>query len=146
LECGQGIYPGKFTANLLASFDEVKKMVGAQIAGAQNFVPLQLLDARGEGRFRGEDENLDPPGGHIPGAVNCPYPNHFKSDGTFKSAQELRAMYRHLEGKALIASCGSGVTACHLILALEIAGIRNVRLFVESFSGWSRTPGLPVEK
>ncbi len=140
LECGQGIYPGKFDHSRVISFDEVKLIVEK----TPRHTPI--LDARGEGRFRGEAENLDIPGGHIPGAHNFPYANNLKADQTFKTPEALRQIYGSLQGAKPIASCGSGVTACHLILALEIAGIKDVRLFVESYSGWCRTPGLPIKK
>ena len=104
-----------------------------------------LLDARAPERYRGEVEPLDPRAGHIPGAVNAPYGENLrgKDDPRFRAADELRARYRGLgaeNGSEVVVSCGSGVTACHDALALELAGLGLPRLYVGSFSEWSRAP------
>lgn len=105
-----------------------------------------LLDARAPERYRGEHEPLDPQAGHIPGAVNLPSAAVLGPDGRHRSARELRELVSGLgvqEGTAVAATCGSGVTAAHLVAALEIAGV-PAALYPGSFSAWSNTPGRPV--
>jgi len=104
-----------------------------------------LTDARAPERYRGEVEPVDPRPGHIPGAVNAPVAGNLR-EGRFRPAPELRALYEKLGAgeRELIASCGSGVTACHTLLALELSGLPPGRLYVGSFSDWSSTPELPV--
>ncbi len=97
-----------------------------------------LLDARAAARYRGEIEPLDPVAGHIPGARNLPLTDLLNPDGTFRSADELAAVFDHaVVGSAapVAASCGSGVTACHLILAGATVG-RTIALYPDSYSGW----------
>lgn len=104
-----------------------------------------LLDARAPERYRGEVEPIDRVAGHIPGAVNAPFGDNL--DGArFKQPAALRELYSRLGADAaseIIASCGSGVTACHDLLALELAGYRNTRLYVGSWSDWS-SAGEPI--
>lgn len=105
-----------------------------------------VMDARAPDRYRGEVEPVDKRAGHIPGAVNAPFSGNLK-DGRFRSAEELRAIYQRLgAGRAseIIASCGSGVTACHTLLALELAGLRDAKLYVGSWSDWSSQPDAPI--
>jgi GNAT superfamily N-acetyltransferase len=109
-------------------------------------VPV-LVDARASERFRGELEPIDAVAGRIPGAVNVPTSTNLRADGTFRSADELRALYAAagVTGDAEVAAyCGSGVTAIHDILAMEIAGIRAA-LYPGSWSGWITDPDRPVE-
>ena len=108
-------------------------------------VPV-LVDARAPERYRGEVEPIDPVAGHIPGAVNVPTTTNLRADGTFRSPEELRALYaaagvRGDEETAVC--CGSGVTAVHDIIALELAGIRAA-LYPGSWSGWITDPDRPV--
>ena len=108
-------------------------------------VPV-LVDARAAQRYRGETEPIDPVAGRIPGAVNVPTTTNLRSDGTFRSAAELRALYAAagVTGDAEVAAyCGSGVTAIHDILAMEIAGIRAA-LYPGSWSGWIADPERPI--
>ena len=104
-----------------------------------------LTDARAPERYRGEVEPVDPRAGHIPGAVNAPVAGNLR-DGRFLPAPELRALYERLGAgeREVIASCGSGVTACHTLLALELSGLPPGRLYVGSFSDWSSRPEAPV--
>lgn len=108
-----------------------------------------LLDARAPERYRGVTEPIDPRPGHIPGALNAPYTQNLTSgpNPVFLPAGDLRARYRALvgEGTRPVVYCGSGVTACHDLLALEVAGIAG-RLYAGSFSEWSSDPILPVER
>ena len=110
---------------------------------------LLLLDARAPERFRGEVEPIDPVAGHIPGARNRPYTQNLNADGTFKHPAFLRAEFEAvLDGvshDAVVHQCGSGVTACHNILAMEIAGINGTRLYPGSWSEWSADPSRPIE-
>jgi len=94
---------------------------------------MVIVDARAADRFRGENETLDPVGGHIPGARNRPFAQNLTADGMFKSAQELREAYAQLlagaEPGRIVHQCGSGVTACHNLLAMEHAGLTGSRLY-----------------
>ncbi|WP_043446170.1 sulfurtransferase [Arthrobacter sp. L77] len=104
-----------------------------------------ILDARAGERFRGEHEPIDPRAGHIPGAVSAPTADNLGEDGCFRSAEELRRRFRALgagRGRTAV-YCGSGITAAHEIVALDIAGI-DAALFPGSWSQWSTTEGLPV--
>jgi thiosulfate/3-mercaptopyruvate sulfurtransferase len=107
-----------------------------------------LLDARAAPRFRGESEPLDRAAGHIPGARNRPFSQNLAPDGRFKSADELRAEFGTLLGdhapRDVVHMCGSGVTACHNLLAMEAAGLRSSRVFAPSWSGWVSDPARPV--
>ena len=106
-----------------------------------------LLDARAPERYRGEVEPIDPVPGHIPGAVNLPFAE-LAPDGRFLAPDELRARFEAAgaaPGRELVAYCGSGVTACVLLLAAEVAGVEPGRLYPGSWSEWSGR-GLPAER
>lgn len=107
-----------------------------------------LLDARAEERFTGDREPLDPVAGHVPGARNRPYEDNLALSGDFLPPEELAEEYRGLlSGRApsaVIHMCGSGVTACHNILAMEIAGLTGSRLYAGSWSEWITDPARPV--
>ncbi|WP_328878659.1 sulfurtransferase [Streptomyces sp. NBC_00299] len=105
-----------------------------------------LLDARAGERYRGEVEPIDPVGGHIPGALSAPTNENVVADGRFRPAGELAARFKALgaaEGAAVGVYCGSGVSAAHQVLALEVAGI-PAALYVGSWSEWSSDPSRPV--
>ncbi len=101
-----------------------------------------VIDVRAAERFRGDTEPLDPVAGHIPGALNLPFAENLDADGRFLDAATLRARYEAaLDGAdpaAAIVSCGSGVTACHGLLAMERAGLGGAALYVGSWSEWCR--------
>ncbi len=101
-----------------------------------------IIDVREAYRYRGEGEPFDLVAGHIPGAVNLPYFDNLDSAGFFKSADELRRYFvnaiKEHGSKPVIVHCGSGVTACHTLLAMEEAGITGASLYVGSWSEWSR--------
>ncbi len=107
-----------------------------------------VIDARSADRFRGENETLDLVGGHIPGALNRFFKNNLAADGRFKPAADLRGEYVELLGAALphhvVHQCGSGVTACHNLLAMEIAGLTGSRLYPGSWSEWCSDARRPV--
>jgi thiosulfate/3-mercaptopyruvate sulfurtransferase len=110
---------------------------------------MLLLDARSEERFAGQNETLDPVGGHIPGAINRFFMDNLDDAGVyFKSAEELREEFDALLGgqkpEAVVQQCGSGVTACHNILAMEVAGLRGSLLYPGSWSEWCADPSRPV--
>ena len=109
-----------------------------------------LIDARSPDRFRGENETLDPVGGHIPGALNRFFKNNLAADGAFKPAAELRAEFAGLLDAELphrvVHQCGSGVTACHNLLAMEIAGLPGSKLYPGSWSEWCSDPQRPVAR
>jgi thiosulfate/3-mercaptopyruvate sulfurtransferase len=108
-----------------------------------------LVDARAAPRYRGEQEPIDPKAGHVPGAVNRPFSAKVTPAGRFRPAAELRAeLLELLQGRdatRLVAMCGSGVTACHLLLALEVAGLPGGRLYAGSWSEWIRDPTRPIK-
>lgn len=107
-----------------------------------------VIDARSADRFRGENESLDPVGGHIPGALNRFFKNNLAADGRFKPADELREEFADLLGAVepaqVVHQCGSGVTACHNLLAMEIAGLNGSKLYPGSWSEWCSNPQRPV--
>ncbi len=113
------------------------------VAGWRDDPGRKLLDVRSAERWRGEVELLDPVAGHIPGSVNLPWNDNLAPDGRFKPPEALRAQYEALlDGTPpgqLTVHCGSGVTACHTLLALEAAGLPGAALYVGSWSEWCRS-------
>lgn len=109
---------------------------------------ITLIDARGRARYAGEVEPLDPVAGHVPGAINRPFEQNLTAQGVFLSADELRARFAAYASKPqqVVHMCGSGVTACHNLLAMEIAGLRGSRLYAGSWSEWIRDPARNVKK
>jgi len=109
----------------------------------------RLLDARAPERYRGAVEPIDPVAGHIPGAVNYPYKRSLQPDGTFRPPAEVRASLETVLGEAApidaAAYCGSGVAACHVVLAAEVAGLPGLKLYPGSWSEWIADPRRPVE-
>jgi thiosulfate/3-mercaptopyruvate sulfurtransferase len=107
-----------------------------------------LVDARAAPRYRGEQEPIDSKAGHVPGARNRPFSANVTAAGRFRPAAELRADFTELlAGRTpdqLIAMCGSGVTACHLLLAMDVAGLAGGRLYAGSWSEWIRDPSRPI--
>lgn len=108
----------------------------------------RLLDARAPERFAGKVEPLDARAGHVPGARNHPFATNLTSDGLFGAPEELRRRYEQSQAGVsddhTIVMCGSGVTACHLLLAMEHAGKPGARLYAGSWSEWIRDPRRPV--
>jgi thiosulfate/3-mercaptopyruvate sulfurtransferase len=119
-----------------------------QAAGLAQGPAARLLDARAPQRYRGEVEPLDPVAGHIPGALNYPYPRSVQPDGTFRPAAEVRAELEAVLGQTppsrAATYCGSGVTACHVILAAEHAGLPGLQLYPGSWSEWCADPARPI--
>ena len=119
----------------------------ADVAAAQAAGDL-LVDVRAAPRYRGEQEPIDPKAGHVPGARNRPFSANVTQEGRFRRPAELRAeLAELLDGRTpdrLVAMCGSGVTACHLLLAMEVAGLPGGRLYAGSWSEWIRDPSRPI--
>lgn len=107
-----------------------------------------LVDARAADRYRGENETIDPVGGHIPGALNRFFKDNLQADGRFKTASELHAEWRAIlpDPAKAIMQCGSGVTACHNLLALEVAGLPGAALYPGSWSEWCADTARPVAR
>jgi thiosulfate/3-mercaptopyruvate sulfurtransferase len=136
------VHPVRFDAGAIADADDAAR------AAAD---PAQLLlDARALPRFRGEVEPIDPVAGHVPGARNRPFADNLAADGRFKPAATLREEFDAvLAGRAADAAvlmCGSGVTACHNLLAMAHAGLPGARIYAGSWSGWIGDPGRPVAR
>ena len=114
--------------------------VQANIASAAN----TLIDARGPDRYDGSAETIDPVGGHIPGAINLPFAGNLDANGCFKPAEALRTRFAAaIGGKPVIHQCGSGVTACHNLLAMKHAGLPEGVLYGGSWSEWIEDPTRP---
>ena len=132
-------YPARFDPAAIAHADEVLSRLGEPTGW--------LFDVRAAERFRGEVEPLDPVAGHVPGALNHPFSQSLR-DGRFKSSAELRdqlaPMLSGRKPEEVVVMCGSGVTACHLLLALEHAGLQGARVYAGSWSGWISDPSRPV--
>ncbi|MEO6079780.1 MAG: sulfurtransferase [Steroidobacteraceae bacterium] len=109
---------------------------------------ITLVDARPADRFAGRNETVDPVAGHVPGAVNLPFTGNLTPTLKFQDAAQLRRRWAQLLDQPalppIVAMCGSGITACHNLLALELAGYRGARLYAGSFSEWITDPARPV--
>ena len=138
--------PAPVPTTYRAEFDMKRILDSEQVADALRAGDL-LIDARAAARFRGDEEPIDRVAGHVPGAVNRPFIDNL-ANGRFKSpsqlADEFRALLGALPPNRAIAMCGSGVTACHNLLAMERAGLPGARLFAPSWSGWISDPARPV--
>lgn len=113
-----------------------------EVENARNNSDNIVIDVRDENRFEGLTEPLDLIAGHIPGAINVPFSENLNDDGFYKSAETLHEKYSAILGETkpgnVIVHCGSGVTACHTLLAMDYAGIEIPKLYVGSWSEWSR--------
>lgn len=155
-----GGYPAWLAADYPVT-DEVAQVIPGNFSGQPDLsmiLPLQqvaefattglLIDARSAERYRGEQEPIDPVAGHIPGAVNRPLQQNLTADGLFKSKTVLQQEWRYFMGdyqpQQVAHYCGSGVTACHNLLAMEHAGLSGSKLYPGSWSEWIRDPQRPV--
>jgi thiosulfate/3-mercaptopyruvate sulfurtransferase len=129
-------YPGDRWIRPMVTLEEVDRL--------RRDPDWKVLDARSRPRYLGETEPIDPVAGHIPGALNLPFAENLDPQGRFKDAEALRRMYEaFLAGTPadhLVVHCGSGVTACHTLFALERAGLNGAALYVGSWSEWCRNP------
>ncbi len=129
---------------------DYKKLLetGEIVAAGENCRDLRLVDARESARFRGEAEPLDRVAGHIPGALNLPFSASLDGDGCWKERAELKRTWGMVLGGNLeppcSVMCGSGVTACHLVISALLAGLREPRVYVGSWSEWIADPCRPV--
>ncbi|HZT03803.1 MAG TPA: sulfurtransferase [Steroidobacteraceae bacterium] len=134
-------------ADMVVSTSEIEGLIGSgEIAAADQV----LIDARSAERFAGRGETIDPVAGHIPGARNHPFADNLDSTGRFLDRGTLRERFANsLAGvppDAAICMCGSGVTACHNLLAMEVAGLEGARLYAGSWSEWIRDPKHPIAR
>jgi thiosulfate/3-mercaptopyruvate sulfurtransferase len=138
--------PAIFQPNI----DPAAVIGSAEIAALLRDPRRLLVDARAAERFAGTVEPIDAVAGHIPGAVNHPFSINLAADGRFLAAEELRRRWQQdLAGRTpanLVAMCGSGVTACHNLLSLEVAGLPGAKLYAGSWSEWIRDPERPVSR
>lgn len=128
---------------LTRQVDVTQVLVSLNAAADQTF---QVVDARAADRFRGENETIDPIGGHIPGAVNRFFKDNLDANGLFKLPQQLREEWlsKIRDPQSAVMQCGSGVTACHNLLALEVAGLSGAALYPGSWSEWCADASRPV--
>ena len=121
-----------------------------EVIDAQFKVNTTLIDARSKERYLGIKDPVDPIAGHVPGAISHPLGNNLDKNGFFKTPDELKLNFSKLLGDnnstELISMCGSGITACHNILAMEIAGLKGVKLYVGSWSEWITDSSRPIAK
>jgi thiosulfate/3-mercaptopyruvate sulfurtransferase len=148
--CGQAPAPAPAPVQMPARVDARAVVSSDEVAGLLEDGRGLLIDARAAERFAGTVEPIDPVAGHIPGAVNHPFSANLRDDGRFLPPAELERRWRERLGGVApadtIAMCGSGVTACHNLLAMEIAGLSGARLYAGSWSEWIRVPEHPVAR
>jgi thiosulfate/3-mercaptopyruvate sulfurtransferase len=139
--------PDRGEGSFAARPSRVPVVDAAQVLATRGDGGTQLIDARAPERYEGRVEPIDPVAGHIPGAVNRFWQSNLEQ-GRFKSPQQLRAEFDALLGgrapEQVIHACGSGVTAAHNVLAMEIAGLTGSALYAGSWSEWIRDPSRPV--
>src|SRR5207247_6497297 len=135
-------FTGSARSEMSVAADEVTKLSQSR--------DWRLIDARAPERYRGDSEPIDRIAGHIPGAANHFFKWNLDEDGAFRSPEELRRRLDEVVGavptERVVCYCGSGVTACHNLLALEHAGLRGAKLYPGSWSEWSSDPSRPIEK
>jgi thiosulfate/3-mercaptopyruvate sulfurtransferase len=145
LQAGQ---PPPGTRHFTPHVDPTAVLSSEQVAAALKDSQRLLVDARAAERYTGAVEPIDAVPGHVPGAVNHPFTGNLAPDGRFLPSHELRRRWeQRLAGASpekLIAMCGSGVTACHNLLSLEVAGLSGGKLYAGSWSEWIRDPNRPV--
>lgn len=134
------VFAARPRSDMIATADDV-----AARAAASDW---RVIDARAPERYRGEVEPIDRVPGHVPGAINVPYLGNIAADGTFRRSEELGARFRDalagVKPDHAICYCGSGVTACHNLLALALIGNLDAKLYVGSWSEWSADASRPV--
>lgn len=124
------------------------RLTAADVEMWRQLPSRRLVDARAPERYRGETEPLDRVAGHIPGALNHYYKNNLNPDGTFRAPEQLRAQFQAVLGEVPVENtamyCGSGVSAAHNLLAMEVAGLPGARIYPCSWSEWCADPSRPV--
>jgi thiosulfate/3-mercaptopyruvate sulfurtransferase len=138
------VFSGAPRRDMIVDATTVATLIGSGSASTR------LLDARAPQRFRGENEPLDKVAGHIPGASNYFFQQNLDADGTFRTPEQLRAQIGGVLGGTappdVVCYCGSGVTACHNLLAMEHAGLKGAKLYAGSWSEWCSDDQRPVER
>jgi thiosulfate/3-mercaptopyruvate sulfurtransferase len=147
LDGGLAAWPGELTT-VVPTFEPVVREPSPW--PADRFVTADalrghVLDARSAERYAHGDPAIDPRPGHIPGARSAPWPQNLDADGRFRTKDELRAQFADLLDGPVTAYCGSGVTACHDLLALHLAGADDLALYPGSWSQWGADPSRPAE-
>lgn len=132
----------RINPDMMANIDEIDRI--------RNDPDYCLVDARTAERYRGEKEPIDPVAGHIPGAINRFHGFNLDPDGSFKPADVIKTEFNNLIGdippENVTVYCGSGVTSCHHLVAMEIAGLSGAKLYPGSWSEWIRNPDRPVAR
>lgn len=140
--------PASHAASFKAVRDDSRWVSTAFVQAHLGRDDCTLVDARAAARYAGETEPLDPVAGHIPGALNRPFMDNLDEHGALRSAADLRREFRALlagqEPYRVVHMCGSGVTACHNLLAMETAGLAGSRLYAGSWSEWVRAGSRPT--
>jgi thiosulfate/3-mercaptopyruvate sulfurtransferase len=140
--------PQRAPSQATVRFDAAQIVYTPQLRQLQQNPQVVVVDARAAPRYRGAVEPIDPVAGHVPGALNRPFSENLGADGRFKPAAQLRAEFDALLGThapdQVIHMCGSGVTACHNLLAMEHAGLSGARIYAPSWSGWISVPENPL--
>jgi thiosulfate/3-mercaptopyruvate sulfurtransferase len=141
-------HPSRLRGNISLRPSIVTSVTVEEVADNLSSQARTVIDARAPDRFRGENETLDPVGGHIPGAKNRFFKDNLQADGRFKPAEQLRAEFGALirSPQSSIMQCGSGATACHNLLAMEVAGLSGAALYPGSWSEWCADSSRPVAK
>ena len=141
--------PARARGNLVPGEPMVSTVTADDVAATLSSGDLLVVDARSPDRFRGENETMDPVGGHIPGARNRFYRDNLQADGRFKASKVLRQEWEAIldrSARRAVMQCGSGVTACHNLLALEVAGLEGASLYPGSWSEWCTDPRRPISR
>lgn len=136
----RGDFAGKANIQWVLDIESVRTELAAN--------NITLIDARAADRYTGKDQKTDPVPGHIPGAINLPFGGNLNEQGLFASSETIKKRFNQvIRDQAIdqvVNMCGSGVTACHNLLAMEIAGFAPTKLFVGSWSQWIRDPSRPI--
>jgi thiosulfate/3-mercaptopyruvate sulfurtransferase len=144
----QSTVPPRRARRFIARPELVEALTTAEVERDLDAGRILLLDARAADRFAGRNETIDPIAGHVPGARNQPFALNLGVDGRLRPAAELGVLWEAVLGDTpatqVVAMCGSGVTACHNLLAMEVAGLPGARLYAGSYSEWIRDPAREV--
>jgi thiosulfate/3-mercaptopyruvate sulfurtransferase len=142
--------PRRHRRRFVARTSLVRALTTAEVTSGLSSGAIRLVDARSAERFAGRCETVDPVAGHVPGAVNHPYEWNLDPSGGFLPREELHRRWAATTGglppERIVAMCGSGVTACHNLLALELAGLHGAALYAGSWSEWIRDPSRAVAR
>lgn len=146
LPCEAGVPQGRVT--VVAERQFVGALDTAAVVAGLASGTIRLVDARAADRYAGRNETIDPVAGHVPGAVNHPFARNLGADAHFLPPAELRSQWQETlagaSAERIVNMCGSGVTGCHNLLALELAGYPGAKLYPGSFSEWIADPARPV--